>query len=60
MARNSSIGYKGSLTLDRITGIRHDKGQRMTYVPVKKENKFPTSRKSMKTTPNKLNGEKYT
>ena len=51
--------YKGSLKLDRITGVRHDKGQRMTYVPVKKEVKLPTVNKSMKTTPNTKNGAKY-
>lgn len=36
MARNYSTAvYKGTLKLDRVVGIRHDKGQRMTYVPVK-------------------------
>ena len=43
------IGYKGSLTLEKITGIRHDKGQRMTYVPVKKDtSKIPVSQKATK------------
>ena len=59
MARNSSVGYKGSLTLEKITGIRHDLGQRMTYVPVKKSNKFPKTTKSMKTVSNIKNGAKY-
>jgi len=44
--------YKGSLSLDRVTGIRHDKGQRMTYVPVKKEKTLVEPPKAMKTTPN--------
>lgn len=51
--------YKGSLNLNKVTGIRHDKGQRMTYVPVKKETKLPTVNKSMKTKPNTKNGAKY-
>jgi hypothetical protein len=41
--------YSGSLKLDRITGIRHDKGQRMTYVPVVKEQKLQTPERAMKT-----------
>ena len=45
--------FKGSLKLDRVTGIRHDKGQFMTYVPVKKDtSKLEESPKGMKTTPN--------
>ena len=51
--------YKGKLTLEKITGIRHDLGQRMTYVPVKKPYQFPTTTKSMKTTQNTKNGAKY-
>jgi hypothetical protein len=36
MARNTTAVYnQGTLKLDRVTGIRHDRGQRMTYVPVK-------------------------
>jgi hypothetical protein len=35
MARNTTAVYDGVLKLDKVTGIRHDKGQRMTYVPVK-------------------------
>ena len=53
------MGYKGKLSLDKITGIRHDLGQRMTYVPVKKSTQFPSKTKSMKTTPNTKNGAKY-
>jgi hypothetical protein len=45
--------YSGSLKLDRVTGIRHDKGQYMTYVPVKKDTtKLQESPKGMKITPN--------
>jgi hypothetical protein len=45
--------FKGSLKLDRVTGIRHDKGQFMTYVPVKQDTtKLQESPKDMKTTPN--------
>jgi hypothetical protein len=45
--------YKGSLKLDRVTGIRHDKGQFMTYVPVKQDTtKLQESPKGMKTTEN--------
>jgi len=53
------IGYTGRLNLDKITGIRHDKGQRMTYVPVKSSTQFPSKTKSMKTSPNTKNGAKY-
>ena len=36
MARNTTAVYdQGILKLDKVTGIRHDKGQRMTYVPDK-------------------------
>lgn len=42
--------YQGTLKLDRVTGIRHDKGQFMTYVPVKKDTThLQTPVKSMKT-----------
>ena len=45
--------YKGTLKLDCVTGIRHDKGQFMSYVPVKKDtSKLKESPKGMKTTPN--------
>ena len=45
--------YSGSLKLDRVTGVRHDKGQRMTYVPVKKDTtKLQELPKGMKTTEN--------
>ena len=50
MARNLSTPvYSGKLTLDRVTGIRHDKGQRMTYVPVKNpyKNDPPAAMKSV-------------
>lgn len=45
--------YQGTLKLDRVTGIRHDKGQYMTYVPVKKDTtKLQQLPKGMKTTTN--------
>jgi hypothetical protein len=44
--------YQGSLKLDRVTGIRHDKGQRMTYVPVKNVTQVEQPPKGMKTVPN--------
>lgn len=60
MARSKGAVYSGSLKLDRVTGIRHDKGQRMTYVPVKKTPKLKTVERSIKTAPNTTsNGEKY-
>jgi len=37
MARNSMIGYKGSLDLEKIVGVRHDLNQKMWQVKVKKE-----------------------
>lgn len=40
--------YKGRLELDKVVGIRHDLGQRITKVPVKKPVSLPTSKKSMK------------
>ena len=51
--------YKGSLKLDKVTGVRHDKGQRITYVPVKQDTSLPATRKSMKAKPNIKNGAKY-
>lgn len=47
-----TTGIKPNLQLDKITGIRHDLGQKMTVVPVKQENKFPFQNKSMKTSEN--------
>jgi hypothetical protein len=49
MARNSLVGYKGSLSLEKVTGIRHDLGQRMTNVKLKESTKLPYTTKSMKT-----------
>jgi|MDTB01.2.fsa_nt_gb hypothetical protein len=51
-----TTGTKKNLQLDKITGIRHDLGQKMTYVPVVKEKKFPYKTKSMKTTENTRQG----
>lgn len=60
MARSKGAVYSGSLKLDRVTGIRHDKGQRMTHVPVKKTPQLKTVERSMKTMPGVTpNGEKY-
>jgi len=55
-----TTGIKQNLVLDKITGIRHDKGQKMTYVPVKKEPKLATTEKSKKTKLNKQGVWKYT
>lgn len=54
MARNSSAVYKGSLKLDRVTGIRHDKGQRATPIKsiLKPDTTLPTPSRSMKTVAN--------
>ena len=52
--------YSGSLELDKVTGIRHDLGQKMTKVKVKKPYKCPTPPKSVKLRPGKTrNGEQY-
>ena len=52
--------YKGKLELEKITGIRHDRGQRMSYIPVKQNTtKLPTPEKSIKRTSQTRNGEKY-
>lgn len=52
MARNTGAVYSGSLKLDKVVGIRNDLGQRMTYVPVKKEAKLETVPIAMKDSPN--------
>ena len=61
MARNNSSSYSGKLVLDKITGIRHDKGQRATPIQslVKPDTALPQPKKSMKTSPNVKNGAKY-
>ena len=46
-----------NLLLNKITGIRHDKGQFMSKVPVIQPKKLKTSPKSMKTTENKKQGK---
>ena len=52
MARNTTAVYnQGILKLDRVVGIRHDKGQRMSYVPVKNPYKNDPP-KAMKTVAN--------
>ena len=52
-------GLKKNLSLDKIRGIRIDTGP-ITYVPVVKEYKFPTPKKSTKNTANvKKDGWKY-
>ena len=53
--------YNGKLTLDKITGVRLDKGQRTTPIQslLKKDTSFKPVTKSMKTTPNTFRGEKY-
>ena len=52
MARNSTAVYSGTLKLDKVTGIRHDRGQRMSYVPVKPSTELPQPPKAMKNVPN--------
>jgi hypothetical protein len=52
-----TTGIRPNLQLEKITGIRHDLGQRMTYVPVKKENKIPYQKKSMKNSANVKEGK---
>ena len=62
MARSKGAVYSGKLVLDKITGIRHDKGQKATPIQslVKPSTELPTVAKSMKTSPNQTpNGEKY-
>ena len=51
MARNSSTAaYSGKLVLDKITGIRHDKGQRATPIKdlVKPDTTLPVPKRAMK------------
>jgi hypothetical protein len=54
MARNNSSGYSGKLVLDKIVGIRHDLGQRMTPIRslVKPDTSLPVPPKGMKTVAN--------
>jgi hypothetical protein len=52
-----TTGTKKNLKLDKITGIRHDLGQKITYVPVIKEKKVPIQNKSMKTSENTKQGK---
>lgn len=49
MAKNSRVGYKGSLSLDKVTGIRHDLGQKMTNVKFKESTDLSPVVKSRKT-----------
>jgi hypothetical protein len=54
MARSKGAVYSGSLKLDKVTGIRHDKGQRATPIKslVKKDTSFKRPGISMKTVAN--------
>ena len=55
MARNLTTPvYKGSLKLDKIVGIRHDRGQRATPIQslIKEDNTLPELPKSKKTVAN--------
>ena len=52
-----TTGTKQNLQLNKITGIRHDLGQKITYVPVKKDNKLPITSKSMKSSENTKQGK---
>ena len=52
-------GIKKNLTLNKIRGIRIDTGP-VTYVPVKKEEKFPEEVRAKKTKPDVTrDGYKY-
>lgn len=54
--------YKGKLELDRIVGVRHDKGQKLTPIQqvIKPSTELPKVQRSTKTTPTTTqNGEKY-
>ena len=61
MARNKTAVYSGKLTLDKVTGIRHDLGQRATPIKslVKPDTSFKPAEKSMKTEENTYRGKKY-
>ena len=51
--------YSGTLTLDKVTGLRADKVTKQ-LVPLKQNNsKLQNSSKSMKTRSNTKNGAKY-
>lgn len=54
MARSKGAVYSGSLKLDRVIGIRHDKGQRVTPIKslVKPDTSLPQPPKAMKTIAN--------
>lgn len=54
-----TTGIKPSLTLEKVRGIRIDTGP-VSYVPLKKENKFPEPVKSIKYSENiTKDGYKY-
>lgn len=59
MKKTKAALYRGSLKLDKITGIRNDLNQRKTYIPVKKEEKLPVPKRAMKTSPNVTPDGKY-
>lgn len=61
MARSKGAVYSGSLKLDKVVGIRLDKGQRMTPIQslLKPDTSFKTPEKSMKTSENTYRGKKY-
>lgn len=48
----SPVFNKGSLTLDKVVGVRIDNGKRFINAPVKKPIVLPDSEKSMKTVAN--------
>tara|TARA_B110000503_G_scaffold57622_1_gene92279 strand:- start:11961 stop:12149 length:189 start_codon:yes stop_codon:yes gene_type:complete len=54
MGRNIRLGYSGKLVLDKVTGIRHDLGQRATPIKslVKPDTSLTVPVRSMKTAPN--------
>jgi len=54
MARSKGAVYSGSLKLDKVTGIRHDKNRRAIPIQqvLKKDTSFKQPAKSMKTVAN--------
>jgi len=52
MARTRTAVYSGSLTLDKIVGVRMDNRNKFINAPVKPSTAAPVTPRSMKSTPN--------
>jgi len=52
MAKTTRIGYSGSLTLDKIVGVRMDNRNKFINAPVKPSNDLPVTTPSRKTVRN--------